>query len=106
MIGLAKDHPAIQSQHKIKEIDIHGINENNFVEVKGKKKRGGLRIQKDKSIGKLIMENGETYEIYGSVDGLILEINENVNKFIKEYPESKGYIGIVSISNNFKLSNE
>lgn len=47
----------------------------------------------------MVLENDEKHDIYGGVDGLIIEINENVDKFIKEEPETKGYIAIVSVFN-------
>lgn len=60
---------------------------------------GGIKVHPDVTIAIVVMEDGTEYEIKGVVDGYLIEVNENLLKdgtYIQNYPESKGYVALVS----------
>ncbi|CAD8105747.1 unnamed protein product [Paramecium sonneborni] len=92
--GINKNHPIVQSESNIKEIEFLQKEQ----QVKGKKKKGGLKVKSDTKMLKVHLENGETYEIVAGHDGYIIEMNENLQRnkqYLKQYPESKGFVCII-----------
>ncbi|CAK60002.1 unnamed protein product (macronuclear) [Paramecium tetraurelia] len=92
--GINKNHPIVKSDSDIKEIEFTQKEQH----VKGKKKKGGLKVKSDTVMLKVHLENGEVYNVVAGHDGYIIEMNENLQKnkqYLKQYPETKGFVCII-----------
>jgi glycine cleavage system H lipoate-binding protein len=99
MIGLAKEHEILINNLNMYKISFDILTKGNALEVRGKKKKGGMRVKPGSPICEIFCENQVSFIVNALVDGSIIELNENIEKnpnLIKEYPESKGYIAIIN----------
>ncbi|EWS75673.1 glycine cleavage H-protein (macronuclear) [Tetrahymena thermophila SB210] len=109
LIGLAPEHDIIANKKTITKVSYDKVYSGDMQKlVKGKKKKGGIKSTPDKTIGEIFCDDGSVYQVKGVIDGNIIELNDNLftnPQWITEYPDSKGYLGIINIGKKAKLQN-
>jgi len=99
MVGIAKEHEIVTQRIKVKKVTFGTFGEGNALSVKGKKKKGGIRVKMGQKMCEILTEDGRIFPLKSLVDGHVIEINdavENDPNILLDYPESKGYIAIIN----------
>jgi len=99
MIGMAKEHEVIKKNLTIYKISFDVVTKGNALAVKGKRKKGGMKVKPGTPICEVFCENQLVFTLNALVEGYIIEFNENLvknPKLLTESSESKGYVVIIN----------
>lgn len=98
MVGLPRDHFIFQQGYKITRVEViytHGEG----LDVKGKKKRGGLKVETEKPFCRLSLESGQEVLVMGGIWGSVIEVNQRVvdrPALLHEDPEGEGFLALIN----------
>ncbi|XP_077978688.1 protein Abitram-like [Glandiceps talaboti] len=100
IVTLAGSHPIIRNQKTIKNVNYQVTKNLNRLDnkVSGKGKKGGQWVNETAPLCVITCNDNTQYTIYSSVNGKLVEVNENLisrPQLLIEKPETDGFIAIV-----------
>jgi len=97
VIGIAPTHQIIQESKKIVRVDFEGTKKQ-LTKIEGKRKKGGLWVEINSPICRVVCQDDDDFIIYSGVRGHLIEINtklESSPELLIDKPATEGYIGII-----------
>lgn len=94
VICVSQQHPIVTESKQVTKVEYRVP----FQQVRGKRKRGGIRVEPLTRLCMLTCDSGEVFTVQTGVKGIIVEYNDNLQKspsLITDKPLTDGYLAIV-----------
>ena len=103
MVGITSDHQFFKDQEKAQTISFDCLFQGNLKDiVKGKKKLGKIQVRWNTPIAEIQCYSGKKYTVYSSVEGFLIDINEQLVRnphYLLTDHETKGHFAFIQIKN-------